>query len=1254
VLLVPFAIYQRYYVTSREAYLTEHGFGLLAAVGRQLDSFVDSVSKTVSTANKASDEKPDPKSVYTKYLEDFLPDLWIASTELVMNKLTETANSFSVEFGSQATGFGRSFKKVPIGGRVHIDNAVRKRIAGIGEDYFADVLIANTSGDVLFQRSLDKKITNLNNLLPASPPATVATPPVAGNTNPAPPRDKPSFTTLSAFSNVVDVHLAGDDYKLFMQPFRLSPTEGDVTDSGDLVICGLWRTDRLHSDSFALPYSAVIWFGLLCAAAGSFAWPFLKISYMGRTERLRRTDGWLLVLSMFLGATSGTLIVLNAAYSSEVSEAIDHDLRELSVAIKANVKSEVSKAYDQLIALDKDPDVERLASGEWAPQPNILSTKSLGYPYFDIAFWTDKDGKQIAKFTVDKKSTPQTPVNDRDFYKDVVASGSSIAPLLADLDGRRYSLHPLVSTTTGLFSTIIAAPYEKRNHSKITLQALVFHPLSLVNPVLPPEFGYAVLAPNGTVLFHDNPLRNLSEDFYQECKDQSAIRSAVFSDSEQFLDIVYSGDDRRALVSKIKYLGPEPLTLVVFHKTEINRTVNLAIILIVSVLMGIYTITILVIAFFDLLWGATYPPNIIWPHRNNSVRYALVFLLNTALIAVFLLSYFRLWELRLLAFTAGILLLAILGTIFLLKKKRLAIANEKWGKRLQPCFKFTYVFAAVSLLVAMTLVPCLGFFKFSHDAASELAAKHGQLTILNELSDRTNRISGYYQMLEAPMNIAQFRKDSKLDRYDDIKLTFLSFNDETFTTPNDSTPESEKHALSMQDWFDEWLTWVTRLFPSNKLGNEMRMLQFDSSNSIHTKWNEFQNKYFRVQIGSEHPVDSTFSEWTGIGVGGWFWLGALWVLVGLWFFQLMKKIFSPDSQNPVPLERVNLQTIDNISGNNLVLSEPHFGNSGRISTVEGIQRIDFRVEMDNQGTKHYHENAIVVLDHFDFGLDNKLHNQSRLRLLERLVYKDRCRVVLISYVDPVYFLSEADPGILSADAQAATESLVRWTKVMSAFRMVTFLDQNEAAFDRELKHKFSNPQEEQVARWIEDECSPMAYLRGIGRELFQKHRGVPLFDGLLLRNELADRTDHYYSLLWSTLTANERLTLYQLAKDGWANSKNDKEIWQLQRKGFIRPLPMFRVMNESFRRFILKAQDQREISEWERQGQQSSWRTLKFSLIAAIIGLAAWLFYAQKDLFQGAIGYVLTLGAAVTAIANVLGTIKGRSANAPKTPDTNP
>jgi len=287
-------------------------------------------------------------------------------------------------------------------------------------------------------------------------------------------------------------------------------------------------------------------------------------------------------------------------------------------------------------------------------------------------------------------------------------------------------------------------------------------------------------------------------------------------------------------------------------------------------------------------------------------------------------------------------------------------------------------------------------------------------------------------------------------------------------------------------------------------------------------------------------------------------------------------------------------------------------------------------------------------------MDNRQNNQSRLQLLEHLIYQARCRVVLLSSIDPVYYLSEGDSGILAESAQDANESLVRWTRVMSTFRTSTFGDANKSAFAGQLKEHRQDARNERLARWIEDECGHTAYLRALGLELLERYTRVKEFDLQAFCNELADRADSYYSLLWSTLTAGERLTLYQLARDGWANTKNDRAIWQLKRKGYIRSAPMFRIMNDTFRLFVLKAQDQREIADWERQGAQSSWRNLKFSLIATAVALAAWLFYAQKDLFQGALGYVLTLGAAVTAIANVLGSLKGRPAGVPKVPERNP
>jgi hypothetical protein len=100
VLLIPFAFYQRYYVASQQAYLTEHGFRLLSAVGRQLNSYLDSVNKTVRAVQ---DNKGEISRVNDDYLKKTLPDLDIASADFVADKVSPGDMSLAVEFGTRPT-----------------------------------------------------------------------------------------------------------------------------------------------------------------------------------------------------------------------------------------------------------------------------------------------------------------------------------------------------------------------------------------------------------------------------------------------------------------------------------------------------------------------------------------------------------------------------------------------------------------------------------------------------------------------------------------------------------------------------------------------------------------------------------------------------------------------------------------------------------------------------------------------------------------------------------------------------------------------------------------------------------------------------------------------------------------------------------------------------------------------------------------------------------------------------------------------
>ena len=285
-------------------------------------------------------------------------------------------------------------------------------------------------------------------------------------------------------------------------------------------------------------------------------------------------------------------------------------------------------------------------------------------------------------------------------------------------------------------------------------------------------------------------------------------------------------------------------------------------------------------------------------------------------------------------------------------RESLAPALEKGNQTLERRFKLAYVAAAVSLLVVITVIPSFGFFKFAHDAATEMAAKHGQLRALEQVLNRRNRISDLYHKLKAPQALATKQIGEDLDRYDQVGLKFLSFAN--YRGKVDDTEDPENSAL--QKAFDDWLALLAPWFPSNELGSEMRTLKFDTpvhgKSASHIDWTEISENIFRLDWhgeGEDPPkvtVDSTFSEWAGVTPRGWMFLGLLCLLVGRWFFLLMKNIFLAIGHAPTPFKEVDWQSCEVITGNFLVLGDPRSGRSGRLSHLAGVNYFDLRIELD--------------------------------------------------------------------------------------------------------------------------------------------------------------------------------------------------------------------------------------------------------------------------------------------------------------------
>ncbi|MBI1928810.1 cache domain-containing protein [Candidatus Poribacteria bacterium] len=122
---------------------------------------------------------------------------------------------------------------------------------------------------------------------------------------------------------------------------------------------------------------------------------------------------------------------------------------------------------------------------------------------------------------------------------------------------------------------------------------------------------------------------------------------------------------------------------------------------------------------------------------------------------------------------------------------------------------------------------------------------------------------------------------------------------------------------------------------------------------------------------------------------------------------------------------------------------------------------------------------------------------------------------------------------------------------------------------------------------------------------------------------------------WATCSTDEKLALFDLAQDGFINSKNPG-FRQLLRKRLIVRAPGLRLINESFRRFVISAGRAEDIAAREREGAGSRWNTLKGPLLIGLIGGALFLFISQRELLNITTAFISAIAAGMMALLKLL------------------
>ena len=178
---------------------------------------------------------------------------------------------------------------------------------------------------------------------------------------------------------------------------------------------------------------------------------------------------------------------------------------------------------------------------------------------------------------------------------------------------------------------------------------------------------------------------------------------------------------------------------------------------------------------------------------------------------------------------------------------------------------------------------------------------------------------------------------------------------------------------------------------------------------------------------------------------------------------------------------------------------------------------------------------------------------------------------------------------------------------------------------------------------IKAECCHSTTLIEIGERLLRhprlhEHRWDEVVGFVL------DAAEPYYRSLWELCSREERVVVIQLAESGLINPKRIGLVRRLARRGLVVVDPRFRIMNESFERFVRTVEPREHVVEWERSSTGMSWGKLATPLYALAAIVIAILLFTEQALFSSAL--VVATGAART-----LGSLRGLYSSVAKTND---
>ena len=467
--------------------------------------------------------------------------------------------------------------------RISWGNVLRQAAEASRRD-FQDLLLARADGKVVWQReTTSPRVGDLAELLEApkeddswsifSMQWTIRTTPLKASA-----AGKVPLTATSK-----DISLDGRHSLLITQPVALTRSPWRTDENTGYFLAGIVSREELQRQATHIPTEWIA-IGTLPFVLLFLALPFVKLATITRTERYGFWDVSALGLAIVLIVAIGGAMPFAAR---QPNAEIDASLEQFAASLDQNFTREASQFLELTATINQHvaalwKNLHRLPGCEvelyYQDRTKVdnqlcdlweASTTEIapGFADLDIVTWVGRDAWQRVKWTTKRQMTALIR-QDYQHFRDVMA-GRTWSLRNDPPPGRPFTIEPLRSPTTSEMAFVFAVPIASPGNSEPEgMLALNVKPQSLVDPLVPPGFGFAVLGPDGRVLFHSETELSLEEDFLEELSNADIVTNAMRTRGNGRWTGDYHGRQHRFFTQPIKDLAGCPWQIVTFSDLE--------------------------------------------------------------------------------------------------------------------------------------------------------------------------------------------------------------------------------------------------------------------------------------------------------------------------------------------------------------------------------------------------------------------------------------------------------------------------------------------------------------------------------------------------------------------------------------------------------------------------------------------------------------------------------------------------------------